>query len=150
MTSKSLPEAMEELNRIQGLPLPSNVSLQKDVLCIKENPGSVYGTDLPRVELPLPPSYLSRIRVESWPLPYSYTGQSALGGGLLMTEAKPGSASRGVTQASRSQTGSYLRKTGGHMRERSWIYEVGPLYHPKPSCYETIMHAHMYSKHILT
>lgn len=92
-TSKHLPEAMGELNRTQGLPLPSNVSLQKDVLYIKEHPGSVYGTDLPRVELLLLPSYLSRIRGGSWPLPYSYTGQSALGGRLLMTEAKPGPGS---------------------------------------------------------
>lgn len=139
MTSKILPEAMGELNRTQGLPLPSNVSLQRDLLCIKEHPGSVYGTDLPRVELPLLPSYLSRIKGGRWPLPYSYTSQSALGGWLLMTEAKPGPASRGVTQSSRSQTGSYICKPGGHMWERSWIYEVGPLYHPKPSCYETIM-----------
>lgn len=48
-----------------------------------------------------------------------------------MTDAKPGPASRGVTQASRSQTGSYLRKTGGHVWEMSWVYEVGPLSHPR-------------------
>lgn len=121
---------MRELNRTQGLPLSSSVSLQKEVLPIKEHPGSTYDTDPPRMEPPLLPSYLSRIRGGAGPSHTPTLGQSASGGGSLMTDAKPGPASRGVTQASRSQTGSYLRQTGGHVWETSWVYEVGPLSHP--------------------
>lgn len=102
----------------------------------KGAPGSTCVTDPPRVEPPLLPSYLSRIRGGAGPSHTPTWGQSALGGGSMMTDAKPGPASRGVTQASRSQTGSYRRpivtcgKWAGYMRGGGTFV-----------CYQTIMYA---------
>lgn len=58
---------MGEWDRTRGLPLPSSVSLQEEVPSIKEHPTSTSVTDPPRVEPPLLPSHLSRIRGELAP-----------------------------------------------------------------------------------
>lgn len=58
---------MGEQDRTRGLPLSSSVSLQEEVLPIKEHPASTSATDPPRVEPLFLPSHLSRIRGELAP-----------------------------------------------------------------------------------